>query len=282
MKSPVALETTVITHGLPQPANLQIGREVCETVRRHGGEPKPIGFLDGKLHIGLDDGQLARLACVSDVRKISLRDLPIIGTTREHGGTTVSSTLYLSHQAGIQVFATGGLGGIHRDAPHDVSADLPALASIPGCVVCAGAKSILDLCATRERLETDGVTVLGWQCDDMPAFYCRESGLPVDHRVETAEDVAAIIRDRDALQLRSSIVVTVPCPADVALPRDEVETVIADAVHEAEQRGIRGKQLTPFLLNRVAEKSEGRSLAANRGLLLNNARVATAIATALH
>jgi pseudouridine-5'-phosphate glycosidase len=189
--------------------------------------------------------------------------------------------LFLALRAGIQVFATGGIGGVHRGDADDVSADLPALASLPGTVVCAGAKSILDLPRTRERLETDGVTVLGYRCSEMPAFYCRESGLPVDQRVESADEVARIIRERDAYGLRQAILLTVPCPADAALPNDLVEAAVADAQAEADLLGIRGKDITPFLLKRLAERTEGRSLAANQALLVENARVAAAVAVAL-
>nr|MDA3873434.1 pseudouridine-5'-phosphate glycosidase [Kiritimatiellia bacterium] len=215
-----------------------------------------------------------------DVRKCSLRDLPLLRKTGDWGGTTVSATLYLALRAEIQVFATGGIGGVHRGNPSDVSADLPALARMPGTVICAGAKSILDLPRTRERLETDGVTVLGWQTDEFPAFYSRSSGLPVDQRVDSAAEVAEIMLQRDTLRLQQALLVTVPCPEEAAIPSDEIEEAIAEAETAALQLGISGNGLTPFLLNRLAERTQGRSLAANRALLLHNARVAAEIAVA--
>jgi pseudouridine-5'-phosphate glycosidase len=276
----VALESTVITHGLPRPVNLEIAREMAAAVRDAGATPRMIAVIDGQVQVGIEDTTLDELAARSEVRKVSLRDLPLMPVTREWGGTTVSSTLFLAHRAGIPVFATGGIGGVHRGEAWDVSADLPALASIPGTVVCAGPKSILDVARTRERLETDGVTVLGWRTDAFPAFYCRESGLEVDHRVESAAEVAAIMQARDRQGLLSSILVAVPCPEQQALPSDEMESRIALAQQEAEVQGIAGKALTPFLLNRLAEQTEGRSLAANRALLCQNAWVAAEIAVA--
>ena len=279
--SPVALESTVITHGLPRPANLEIAEAMCDAVLETGGEPQVIAVLDGEIRVGLSGEELSMLAGLKNARKCSLRDLPLVQTTGECGGTTVSATLFLAKKAGIEVFATGGIGGVHRGDDGDVSADLPALATIPGTVVCAGPKSILDVDRTRERLETDGVTVLGWQTDEFPAFYCRESGLSVDQRVETAEEVAEIIRHRDALGLRSAILVTVPCPEMHAMPHDEMQAYINVSQLEAAELGVTGKDRTPYLLNRLAERTEGRSLAANRALLLNNARVAAEISCAL-
>ena len=281
MQAQVALETTVMTHGLPRPQNLAIMLEMMDAVQNRGGVPKPIAFINGEVRVGLSTTELEMLAATSDVRKVSLRDLPVIGTTKEHGGTTVSATLHIAHRAGIPVFATGGIGGVHRDAPEDVSADLPALASIPGCVVCAGAKSILDLPRTRERLETDGVTVIGWKTDRMPAFYTEDSGLDVDVRVETPEEVADMIQSRDLLGLNASLLVVCPCPSTDALDAGEFEEHLECALDLARVKGVRGKALTPFLLNCIGRLTEGRSLSANRALLLNNARIATDIANAL-
>jgi len=277
----VALESTVITHGLPRPDNQEIAEAMADAVIQAGGDPRMIAVLDGEIKVGLSGEELSRLAGLEKVRKCSLRDLPLVQTTGESGGTTVSATLYLAHREGIQVFATGGIGGVHRGDDGDVSADLPALASIPGTVVCAGPKSILDVERTRERLETDGVTVLGWQTDEFPAFYCRESGQAVDQRVETAEEVAEIICHRDQLGLQSAILVTVPCPEMHAMPHDEMQAYINESQLEAAELGVTGKDLTPYLLNRLAERTEGRSLAANRALLINNARVAAEISCAL-
>lgn len=276
----VALESTVITHGLPRPVNLEVAREMQAAVREAGAEPRMMALLAGRVHAGLSEAELEALAAREGVRKCSLRDLPVMAVTREWGGTTVSATLYLALRAGIQVFATGGIGGVHRGDAMDISADLPALARFPGTVVCAGAKSILDLPRTRERLETDGVTVLGWRTEEFPAFYSRESGLPVDQRVESADEVARIIQERDRIGLNQAILVTVPCPEPHAIAAEEMEQSIAAAVAEAELKGLGGKALTPFLLNRLAESTDGRSLTANRALLCNNARVAAEIAIA--
>lgn len=276
----VALESTVITHGLPRPVNLEIAREMQAAVRAGGAEPCMLAVLAGRIQAGLTEMELADLAARQGVRKCSLRDLPLMQLTGEYGGTTVSATLFLALREGIPVFATGGIGGVHRGEAVDISADLPALAQWPGTVVCAGAKSILDLPKTRERLETDGVTVLGWQTEEFPAFYARESGLAVDQRVETAAEVAAIMKARDRLKLRQSILVTVPCPAEAALPAKEMMSAVSEAEEAAAILGIRGKELTPFLLNRLAEATAGRSLAANRALLCHNARIAAEIAVA--
>lgn len=282
MNAPVALESTVITHGLPRPVNLEIAKAMADAVREGGGKPRMIAILNGAVRVGLSDEDVEELAATENVRKCSLRDLPIIRTTGEHGGTTVSATLHLAVRSGIQVFATGGIGGVHRGDNGDVSADLPALASIPGTVVCAGPKSILDVEKTRERLETDGVTVLGWKTEEFPAFYSRGSGLSVDQRVDSAEEVAHMILARDMLRIRSAIMVTVPCPETIAIPHEEMEAYITEAQAEAVRTHVTGKELTPFLLNRLAERTEGRSLAANRALLLNNARVAAEISCALN
>jgi len=276
----VALESTVITHGLPRPRNLEAARRMCAAVRRNGAEPALIAIRHGEPVIGLSDAEIEALAALSEVRKCSLRDLPVLGKTREDGGTTVSATLHLALRAGIPVFATGGIGGVHRGDEDDISADLPALASLPGLVVCSGAKSILDLPRTRERLETDGVTVLGWRCDEFPAFTSRSSGLAVDQRVEIAAEVAEMMRYRDQLGLRAAILLTVPCPEAPALPAGEIEPLLEQALSEASRQNIRGKALTPFLLSWMAKATEGRSLEANLALLENNAAVAAEVAVA--
>ncbi|MCC5849920.1 MAG: pseudouridine-5'-phosphate glycosidase [Verrucomicrobia bacterium] len=280
MKNQVALETTVMTHGLPLPTNFQAMRDMMSAIRELGPEPAPIAIIRGKPVVNVPEAELERLALASDVRKCSLRDLPIVGNTLEDGGTTVSATLFLALRAGIQVFATGGIGGVHRGDDGDVSADLPALATLPGTVVCSGAKSILDLPKTVERLESDGVTVLGYQTDEFPAFTCRESGLPVDHRVDSPEAVAEIIHTRDAIGLRSSILVCVPCPPKSALTPSELESGLELSLENAERQKITGKALTPFLLDDLARQTRGKSLAANLALLINNARIAAEIQTA--
>ena len=280
MHAPVALETTVFTHGLPAPTHLETARQMCGTVRLHGGTPRLIGIYAGRPVTDLSDDQLAGMTATSEVRKCSLRDLPILGNTREMAGTTVSATLFLAHRAGIPVFATGGIGGVHPGTSGDVSADLPALARIPGLVVCSGAKSILDLPRTRERLETDGVTVLGWQCDRFPAFTSGLTALPVDQRVDTAEAVADMMRIRDELGLPQSLLLCVPCPEAEAVSEAETAAWTAAAQAEAAAKNLDGKDLTPFLLRRMAELSQGRSLRANVALLLNNAAVAAQVSKA--
>jgi len=278
--APVALESTVITHGLPRPDNLEIALAMQAAVREGGGDPRCIAVMQGQIRIGLTDEELEALAAQEPVRKCSLRDLPLMRVSGEWGGTTVSATLHLAHRAGIPVFATGGIGGVHRGDADDISADLPALAGIPGTVVCAGPKSILDIDRTRERLETDGVTVLGWKTDIFPCFYCRESDHSVDARVDTPHEVAEIMLERDHLGLSSSILVVAPCPETHALPTEEMNQSVLEAQMEADELGVSGKDLTPYLLNHLAQRTHGRSLAANRALLLNNARIAAEISRA--
>lgn len=279
----VALESTVITHGLPFPENLDVAQAMESALRTGGVTPATLAVVAGVIRIGLTEVELSALAQAGPhkLRKCSLRDLPLALAGGEHGGTTVAATAYLAHRAGIQVFATGGIGGVHRDAPEDVSADLPALANTPITVVCAGAKAILDLPRTRERLETDGVTLIGYRCDELPAFYSRSSGLPVDQRCDRPEEVAAIIRARDTLKLPTAILVGVPVPEADEWPADEAEACIRRALADASQRGIRGHALTPFLLEQVSQLSGDASRRANIALLKNNAAVAAEIATAL-
>jgi pseudouridine-5'-phosphate glycosidase len=250
-------------------------------VREEGALAATIAILDGRPRVGLSDEKLARLAADRTARKVSLRDLPIVTAQGGNGGTTVAATMTLAHRAGIQVFATGGIGGVHRDHPDDVSADLPALSSIPIVAVCAGAKAILDLPRTLEYLETHGVPVLGYGTDEFPAFYSRHSGLSVDARVDTPEEVAWIAQARTALGLPAALLVCVPVPETDELPSDQAESIIEQAVEEAESASVSGRDLTPFLLARVVELTGGRARAANEALLLNNARVAAHIARAL-
>lgn len=280
-KDYVALESTVIAHGLPWPQNLEMARRLERAVREVGAEPKTIGIIAGQVRIGLTDAELEHLARARGVRKVSRRDLPLVVARKQDGATTVAATMYLAARAGIQVFATGGIGGVHRGHPFDVSADLEELAQTPVCVVCAGAKAILDLPLTLEVLETRGVPVIGFQTDEFPAFYSRSSGLPVDQRADTPEEVAAIFRAQRRLGLPGGMLVVVPVPAEAEVPRERVEPAIEQALGEAEARGVRGKALTPFLLARVAELTSGEALQANLALLENNARVAAQIALAL-
>jgi len=277
----VALESTVIAHGLPYPENIETARELEPIVREGGAIPATIAVFRGECFVGLTTDQLEQLATGRNIRKISRRDLAIAAAKRLDCATTVATTTYFAHRAGIQVFATGGIGGVHRGLSTDISADLPELARTPITVVCSGAKIVLDLPATREWLETFGVPVLGWRCEEMPAFYSRSSGLPIDERVDGAPDVAAIIMARNELQLPNSILVTVPIPPEFEIDRDELENILNDSLQDADAQGIRGKEITPFLLSEMSSRSGGRTLAANIELLKNNARVAAEIAVEL-
>lgn len=279
--SVVALESTLISHGLAYPANLQIAHELEEIVRREGGVPATVAILDGHPRIGLEDADLERLARGSDIRKVSRRDIPIVVAFGLNGATTVAATLYLAQRAGIRVFATGGIGGVHRGQPFDVSADLPELAQTPMIVVCAGAKSLLDLSLTLEWLETHGVPVLGYGTDEFPAFYSRTSGLPVDARVDTPTDVARIWLAKQEMGLTGGLLVAVPVPPEAGFVASEAELAIEGALAEASARGISGKMVTPFVLAEVARRTKGRSVQANLALLRNNAQVAARIAGSL-
>lgn len=277
----VALESTLITHGLPHPKNLDVALALEAVVREAGAVPATIAILSGQITVGLTDEQLVYLAKAENVRKCSRRDLPIAVGQGEDGATTVAGTMIVAHMAGIRVFATGGIGGVHRGHPFDVSADLLELGRTPVTVVCAGAKAILDLPLTLEVLETQGVPVIGYGTEEFPAFYTRSSGLPVDVRCDTPQEVAAVVRARDDLNLLGGTLVTVPVPPEDELSAAEAEVAIATALAEAEAQGIKGKAVTPFLLARVSELTGEASLRANMALLLNNARVASAIAVAL-
>lgn len=277
----VALESTVISHGLPRPTNLETARQVEAAVRAEGAVPATVGIIAGEIIVGINDAQLETLAYSDAVRKVSRRDYGIVIARQEHGATTVAGTMIAAHMAGIRVFATGGIGGVHRGDAGDVSADLPELAQTPVAVVCAGAKSILDLPRTIEWLETTGVPVLGYQTDTFPAFYASSSGLPVDARIDSPEDAAAILSAKWALGLNGGALITVPPPADLALSQDEMQRAIAAAMQAADEAGITGKAITPFLLSRVSEITAGRSLAVNIGLLVQNAQIAAHIAAAL-
>ncbi|MBN2303465.1 MAG: pseudouridine-5'-phosphate glycosidase [Anaerolineae bacterium] len=279
----VALESTLITHGFPYPANVDTALAMEAAIRAEGAIPATIAVIKGSIKVGLDGNEIEMLAGLGQagVRKCSRRDLPIVAGLRQHGATTVAGTMIVAHMAGIKVFATGGIGGVHRGHPQDVSADLIELGRTPITVVCAGAKSILDLPLTLEVLETQGVPVLGYGTDTLPAFYSRSSGLPIDQRVDSPEDVAAIAAARDLLGLGHGILVAVPVPEADALPVDVAETAIAQATQEANAQGISGKDITPFVLGRVLELTGGRSQSANIAALVNNARVGARIAVAL-
>lgn len=277
----VALESTVISHGLPWPENLALARRMEAVVAAGGAQPATIALLAGRVQIGLDDAQLEHLATSKQVWKISRRDYAVALAQRRDGATTVAGTMIAAAWAGIPVFATGGIGGVHRGDGTDVSADLPELARTPVVVVCAGAKAILNLPATLEWLETHGVPVIGYQTSEFPAFYARSSGLALEARADSAAEVAAIARTLWDAGLTGGLLVCAPCPPEHARPAEQMEAAIAQAVAEAEARGVRGKAVTPFLLGRVAELTQGESKAANLALLENNARVAAEIAAAL-
>lgn len=280
-KPVVALESTVVAHGLPRPQNLETARRLESTIRNIGVTPATIAILNGKLCVGLSQDQLRQIGETNKIRKLSIRDLPIAVAQKWDGATTVAATLRIAHRAGIQVFATGGIGGVHRGSLPDVSADLPELARTPMVVVCSGAKIVLDLPATREWLETHGISVIGFKCDEMPAFYSRRSGLKVDAKVDSADAITELVRSRRALGIESALLVTVPVPAEAEVPAELLEQVLQEAIQEADRRDVAGSELTPFLLTRMAEESEGATLRANIALLENNARVAAQIARTL-
>lgn len=277
----VALESAVITHGLPHPQNLALALDVEHEIRQAGARPATIALLNGRVRVGMNAVELETLAVLQPVRKISRRDFGIAIARGESGGTTVAGTLIVAHAAGLKVFATGGIGGVHRNAPFDVSADLPELSRSPLVVVCAGAKAILDLPATLEYLETVGVPVIGYQTNEFPAFFSPSSGMGVDARVDTPAEAAAIARAHWEMGLESAILVVAPPPAEAALAPEAVEGEIETALQEARDQGISGAAVTPFLLQRVNELSLGASLRANLALLRNNARIAAQIASAL-
>ncbi|MBD0370272.1 MAG: pseudouridine-5'-phosphate glycosidase [Pyrinomonadaceae bacterium] len=277
----VALESTVIAHGLPRPLNLETALRLEAIVREAGAVPATIAILEGMLSVGLTEAEVRHIAESDRIKKISRRDLALALAEKWDGATTVASTMWIAHRAGIRVFATGGIGGCHRGSLPDVSADLPELASTPMLVVCSGAKVVLDLPATREWLETYGVTLLGYGVEEMPAFYSRTSGLMVDARVDSPEEVARVAAAQRALKMEGAILVTVPVPVDAEVPAALLEEVLGAAIDEAERAGIKGRELTPFLLSRMSEQSGGATLRANIALLENNARVAASVARAL-
>ena len=277
----VALESTVIAQGLPYPENIETAYKLERIIRDLRAVPATIAVFGGEICVGLNEDQFEMLATGKDIRKISRRDIPIAISKKLDCATTVATTAFIAHHTGIKVFATGGIGGVHRGERHDVSADLPELASTPITVVCSGAKIVLDLPATREWLETNGITVLGWQCDELPAFYSRNSGLFVDERIETAREAAQAIIARDELEMRNAILVTVPVPPEQEIDRSELDNVLAESLKAAAQKGIKGKEVTPFLLAQMSERSGGKTLAANIALLENNAKIASQIATAI-
>lgn len=277
----VALESTVLTHGLPRPINLELARRAEAEVRAEQAVPATVAIYKGSVKVGLSDVELERLALEPDAIKVSRRDLAVATTGVRSGGTTVAATMYIARAAGIRVFATGGIGGVHRGDSGDISADLPELRQTPVAVVCAGAKSILDLPRTLEWLETGGIPVLGWQTDTFPAFFSRSSGLPIHTRVDTVGEAAAIILRHWQLGLQSGVLLCVPCPEETSIPFKGAEAAIQEAEEEAQRRSIRGKALTPFLLDYLAEKTGGATLQSNLALLRQNARIAAHLANAI-
>ncbi len=278
----VALESAVITHGLPRPTNLELARQMEEVIRSEGAVPATIAVLDGKIHIGLSADELSALSILDDTRKISRRDFSYAISKKLSGGTTVAGTMVAAHLAGIKVFATGGIGGVHRDTQWDVSADLPELSKTPMIVVCAGAKAILDLPATLEYLETLGVLVIGYQTNEFPAFYSRSSGIALDTRMDKPAEIAASAKAQWSLGLSGAILVTQPPPTEVELPFEQMDSIIKVAVTEAKKLGIHGPAVTPFLLEKVKNISNGESMVTNVALLKNNAKLAAQISVALN
>jgi len=277
----VALETAVVTHGLPRPQNLELAKALESMAISLDVTPATIGIIKGIIHIGLTADELEFLANEENMRKISRRDFSVAISAALSGGTTVAGTLFAAQTAGLKVFATGGIGGVHRDSTFDMSADLPELARSPMIVVCSGAKAILDLPATLEILETMGVPVIGYQTDEFPAFYSSHSGLPVDFQVESVNEISNIYRSHLDLKMDSALLVVVPPPEDTSIPKEVLEIAIQTAVTESVSLNIRGASLTPFLLRRVNELTHGDSLRSNLALLKKNVRVACEIAKAL-
>ena len=277
----VALESTVITHGLPRPQNLELARAMEKQVRDNGATPATIALLDGKIRVGLSDEELIRLsdaASGESTLKVSHRDFATAIVKKMDGGATVAGTMYAANMAGIKVFATGGIGGVHKESAFDISTDLRSLSEIPTLVVCAGAKAILDLPATLEYLETLGVPVIGYQTDEFPAFYSRESGLGVSARLDSPAEIAEFAKVHWNLGMKGGVLVANPIPEKESISKPRLEPMIAKASAEAIEQGIHGQALTPFLLSRINELTKGKSLKANIALLLNNARLAAEIA----
>jgi pseudouridine-5'-phosphate glycosidase len=278
----VALESTVITHGLPHPQNLSLARDMEKNVRDAGAIPATVALLDGKIRLGLSDEELVRLSQSESTLKVSHRDFATAIVKKVNGGTTVAGTMLAAHMSGIKVFATGGIGGVHKESSFDISTDLKALAETPMIVVCAGAKAILDLPATLEYMETMGIPVVGYQTDEFPAFYSRESGLNVSARLDSPQEIAEFAKAHWSLGLRSAILVTNPVPETDSISASKMEPMITKASAEAVEQGIHGQALTPFLLGRISELTKGKSLKANLALLLNNARLAGEIAKEMY
>ncbi len=284
-KAVVALESTIISHGMPYPKNMETALLVEDTVKQHGAVPATIGIINGKLKVGLSKAEIELLAKAGTaVIKASRRDLPYLIATKQHGATTVAATMIIAAMAGISVFATGGIGGVHRGAAQsmDVSADLQELAKTNVAVVCAGAKAILDLGLTKEYLETHGVPLLGYGTKELPAFYSRKSGLSVDYEINTIRELAALLHAKWQLKLQGGVVIANPIPLTYEMEYATMNTAIEQALQEADNQQLQGKAITPFLLSRIEQLTKGKSLEANIQLVLNNAQLAAALAVEMN
>ena len=282
-KPVVALESTIISHGMPYPQNVQTALQVEAIIRENGAVPATIAIIGGRLKAGLSAEEIEYFGKKGTaIHKASRRDLAVLCARGEDGATTVATTMIIAHMAGIKIFATGGIGGVHRGAETtmDISADLEELGQTPVMVVCAGAKSILDLGLTLEYLETKGVPVIGFGTEELPAFYTRQSGFGVDYRIDTPEELAAVFKASHEMGLKSGMLVTNPIPEEFAMPKETIDAAIEQAISECNANGIKGKETTPFLLARVAELTGGDSLASNIQLVFNNAKVAALTAVA--
>ncbi len=279
----VALESTIISHGMPYPDNLKTAKAIEDIIRKEGATPATMAIINGRIKIGLTEKELLMLAKEKDVIKASRRDIPYIVSTGKHGATTVSATMILAALAKISIFVTGGIGGVHRGAEEtmDISADLTELAQTNVAVICAGAKSVLDLPRTLEFLETQGVPVIGYKTDELPAFYTRESGLKVDYNISTTDEIAKLIHTKWELGLKGGLVIANPIPEEDALEAKFIHNVIKKALDEARKNGIQGKEVTPFLLSKLKHLTDGKSLVANIALVKNNAHVGAKIAVSL-
>ncbi len=282
-KAVVALESTIISHGMPYPQNVQMAKKVESIIRGAGAVPATVAIMNGKIKIGLTDQELETFASSKGVAKVSRRDFPGIIARKQLGATTVATTMYAAHLAGIKVFVTGGIGGVHRgyEETMDVSADLEELAQTDVVVICAGAKAILDLPRTMEYLETKGVPVIGYKTDVLPAFFSAKSDIQLVDRADSPEEIAKIILAKAQLEMGGGLLVVNPIPAEYSLDHEFIDQVIEAAVREAQEQGVSGKHITPFLLNEITKRTEGKSLAANLELVYNNALVGAQIASAL-
>ena len=276
----VALESTIISHGMPYPKNIEMAKTVSKIIRENGAIPATIAIIDGVLKVGLTTEEIEFLGTSKDIVKASRRDLPFIISKKLNGATTVATTMILANLAGVKVFATGGIGGVHRGAQEtfDISADLQELANTNVAVICAGAKSILDIGLTLEYLETNGVPVVGFETEEFPAFYTRKSGFGVDYKVESSLEVASALKAKWDLNLKGGMVIGNPIPKEFEMDYDTINNAIESALKEAEEKNISGKKVTPFLLDRVKTITDGKSLDANIELVYNNAKVAAQIA----